>query len=77
MFLPYFSLWGSGVSPLWPEMMGDGSQTSIALGHVALESVGFVPLGFLCKSQTFFFFWMRLLHGHPRAIMGTVRVNDS
>lgn len=57
MFLPYFSLWGSGVSPLWPEMMGDGSQTSIALGHVALESVGFVPLGFLCKSQTFFFFF--------------------
>lgn len=56
MFLPYFSLWGSGVSPLWPKMMGDGSQTSIALGHVALESVGFVPLGFLCKSQTFFFF---------------------
>ena len=55
MFLPYFSLWGSGVSPLWPKMMGDGSQTSIALGHVALESVGFVPLGFLCKSQTFFF----------------------
>ena len=58
MFLPYFSLWGSGVSPLWPKMMGDGSQTSIALGHVALESVGFVPLGFLCKSQTFFFFFL-------------------
>lgn len=45
MFLLYFSLWDSGVSPLWHKMMGDGSQTSIALGHVALESVGFVPLG--------------------------------
>lgn len=47
MFLPYFSLWDSGVSPLWHKMMGDGSQTSIAVGHVGLESVKFVPLGTL------------------------------
>ena len=33
MFLLYFSLWDSGVSPLWHKMMGDGSQTSIALGQ--------------------------------------------
>lgn len=59
----------------------DGSQTSIAMGHVGLDSVRFVPLfhpyiSFLCKIQFDFFVCVTgLHHGRPTAIMGTLRTN--
>lgn len=79
--LPYFSLWDSGVFPLWHKMMGDGSQNHCCCRACGPGICGICPLApfsFLCKSQTFFSLlsWQRLLHDHPRAIMGTV-INDS